>query len=243
MVPNCYLPSLFLNIQNVCQSRLVTSDSIRHYQPLFPKAHFALLLLILSYLRSYLSNRLGPSQAITWRTTDYIWVENYFKKPFRHSKNFQKQNGIRQSPPLLYIVNVCACVCDYLQIIMYIYMWMYTDHPLYIYICTCEYTDHRVYTHISLYIYTSFYYIYWFCMLHYNNCVILHAITYKFRFTWFEIPLRYIFYSFSKSIDSKKFRNVSRCFIIRCCLLGGHCPAFMALFFIFCRWVSSRVQR
>jgi hypothetical protein len=84
----------------------------------------------------------------------------------------------------------------------------------------------------------------WFCMLHYNNRVILHAITYKFRFTWFEIPLRYIFfYSFSKSIDSKKFRNVSRCVDIRCCLLGGHCPAFMALFLIFCRCVSSRVQR
>jgi hypothetical protein len=45
------------------QSRWVISDSIRHYQPLFPPAHFALLLLKLLYLRLYLSNHLGPSQA------------------------------------------------------------------------------------------------------------------------------------------------------------------------------------
>jgi len=59
----CYLPSLFLNIPQSC---LVTSDSTRHYQPLFPQAYFALLLLLLlqlSYLQLYLSNHLGPSQA------------------------------------------------------------------------------------------------------------------------------------------------------------------------------------
>jgi hypothetical protein len=46
-----------------------------------------------------------------------------------------------------------------------------------------------------------------------------------------------------KSIDSEKFRNESRCFDIRRCLLGGQCQAFMALFFIFCGCVSSGVQR
>jgi hypothetical protein len=60
MLIYCYFPSLFLNIP---QCRLVTSDNIRHYQPLFPQAYFALLLLKLLYYRLYLSNHLGPSQA------------------------------------------------------------------------------------------------------------------------------------------------------------------------------------
>jgi hypothetical protein len=67
---------------NIPQSCLVTSDSIRHYQQLFPQAYFALLLLKLLYIRLYLSNNLGPSQATKQRTTDYIWVEKYFKKSF-----------------------------------------------------------------------------------------------------------------------------------------------------------------
>jgi len=39
------------------------SWSIRHYQPLFRNPHFVLLLLKLLYLRLYLSNHLGSSQA------------------------------------------------------------------------------------------------------------------------------------------------------------------------------------
>jgi hypothetical protein len=35
-------------------------------------------------------------------------------------------------------------------------------------------------------------------------------------FTRFEFRLDTFFYSFSKSIDSKKFRSKSRCFVIRC---------------------------
>jgi hypothetical protein len=61
MLAYCYLLSLFLNISQSC---LVTLDSIRHYQSLFPEAYFALLLLLkLLYLLLYLSNHLGPSQA------------------------------------------------------------------------------------------------------------------------------------------------------------------------------------
>jgi len=78
-LPCCYLPSLFLNISQSC---LVTSDSIRHYQPLFRQAYFALPLLKLLYLRLYLSNHRGLSQATKQRTGDYIWVEKYFKKSF-----------------------------------------------------------------------------------------------------------------------------------------------------------------
>jgi len=59
MLPYCYLPMLFLNIPQSC---LVTSASILHYQPLFPQAYFARLLLKLLYLPLYLSNLLGPSQ-------------------------------------------------------------------------------------------------------------------------------------------------------------------------------------
>ena len=51
-------------------------------QPPFPKANFALLLLKLLYLRLYLSNHLGPSQATKYTTINYIWVEKYFKKSF-----------------------------------------------------------------------------------------------------------------------------------------------------------------
>jgi hypothetical protein len=91
---------------------------------------------------------------------------------------------------------------------------------------------HIIY-HIIIYYIILYIFFYWFCMFHYNNCVILHAITYKVRLTWFEISLSYIYYSFSKSIESKKFRNESRCIDIRCCLLGGHCPAFMALFLLY----------
>jgi hypothetical protein len=43
------------------------------------------------------------------------------------------------------------------------------------------------------------FFIYWLCMLHNNNCVILHAISYivSYRgdvlcFTQFECPLRYM---------------------------------------------------
>jgi hypothetical protein len=50
VLSNCYLPSLFLNIQNICQSCLVTPDSFRNNQPLFPKDFFALLLLKLLFL-------------------------------------------------------------------------------------------------------------------------------------------------------------------------------------------------
>jgi len=46
MLPYCYLSSLFLNILQSC---LVTLNSIRHYRPLFPEAHFELLLLKLLY--------------------------------------------------------------------------------------------------------------------------------------------------------------------------------------------------
>ena len=87
-----FLPLLILNIQNVCQFCSAT----------FSKSQFALILLQLLYLRLYLSDHLGPSQATKWKTSDYIWVEKYFKKSFWRAKNFQKQNGIRQSRPLLY---------------------------------------------------------------------------------------------------------------------------------------------
>jgi len=62
LLPYCYLSSLFLYIENICQSFLVTSDNIRHYQPVFPQVYFALLMLKLLYLKLYLSNHLGPTQ-------------------------------------------------------------------------------------------------------------------------------------------------------------------------------------
>jgi len=46
-----YLSSIFLNIQIICQSCLVTSDNVRHYQPLFPQTYFAFPLLRLLQLR------------------------------------------------------------------------------------------------------------------------------------------------------------------------------------------------
>ena len=51
-----------------------------------------------------------------------------------------------------------------------------------------------------------------------------------------------ICYRWSRSIDSRKVRNESRCFVISCCLLAGQCPTFMAFFFVFCRCGSSRVH-
>ena len=59
MLPYFYLLSLFLNIPQSCS---VTTNSIRHYQPLFPQAYFALFRTLL-YLRLYLSSHLGPSEA------------------------------------------------------------------------------------------------------------------------------------------------------------------------------------
>jgi len=123
ILPNCYLRSLFLNIQNVCQSCLETSDSIRHYQQHFPKAYFAFLLPKKLHLRLYLSNHLGLSHATNESTTDCIWVERYFKKSFWHANNFQKPNGIRQSPSLLYL---CTTDSDtYCTYIRYVVAWMY----------------------------------------------------------------------------------------------------------------------
>jgi len=51
-----------------------------------------------------------------------------------------------------------------------------------------------------------------------------------------------ICYRWSRSIDSRKVRNESRCFVISCCLLAGQCPTFMAFFFVFCRCGSNRVH-
>ena len=86
-------------------------------------------------------------------------------------------------------------------------------------------------------------------MIHYN-WVILHAISYVVSYHRVVLCFTHcksawidgICYSWSKSIDSKKVRNESRCFVIRSCLLAGQCPAFMAFFFIVCLCVSSRVQ-
>jgi hypothetical protein len=60
MLPYCYISLLFLNNPESC---LVTSNSIRNYQPLFPHTYFALLLLKLLYLLLDLSNHLWLSQA------------------------------------------------------------------------------------------------------------------------------------------------------------------------------------
>jgi len=69
------------------------------------------------------------------------------------------------------------------------------------------------------------------------SLIIIMEISYVLH-TW-EHGIRY---RWSKSIDSRKVRNESRCFVISCCLLAGQCPAFIAFFFIFSRCVSSRVH-
>ena len=51
-----------------------------------------------------------------------------------------------------------------------------------------------------------------------------------------------VYYSWSKSTDSTKVRNESRCFMTRSCLLAGQCPAFVAFLFIACLFGSSRGQ-
>jgi len=83
------------------------------------------------------------------------------------------------------------------------------------------------------------------CMLHYP-WVILHAIAYINSHHGVSYVLHTCLHGiccrWSKSIDSRKVRNESRCFVISCCLLAGQCPAFMAFFFIFCRCGSSRVH-
>jgi hypothetical protein len=51
-----------------------------------------------------------------------------------------------------------------------------------------------------------------------------------------------VYCRWSKSIDSTKVRNESRCFVIRSCLLAGQCPAVVTFLFIACLFASSRGQ-
>ena len=48
-----------------------------------------------------------------------------------------------------------------------------------------------------------------------------------------------ICYRWSRSIDSRKVRNESRCFVISCCLLAGQCLA-TSVFAMICAKYSSQ---
>ena len=60
-------------------------------------------------------NILGLLRLINKEQQIIFGVEKYFKKSFLHEKNFQKQNGIRQSPPFIYLsIYLSVCLSIYL---------------------------------------------------------------------------------------------------------------------------------
>ena len=149
---------------------------------------------------------------------------------------------------------ICTYVCMYVStyVCMYVcitYVHMYVR--MYVRICVCTYVCMYACKYVCMYVRM---YVCIFLLLVKHAPLQLGNTTCYFIHCWlsWSCPTFYtlfksawihgICYSWSKSIDSKKVRNESRCFVIRSCLLAGHCPAFMALFFIVCLCVSSRVQ-